>query len=98
MKKRQIDPKSLQTQFLPKRIDKTLDWFEKSRDIWKDKCLQAKLELKMKTLSVKRLHDGRDKWKLRAKQSAMIIQQLKNEKENILKECENLKKRVSNKD
>jgi len=87
-----INPKLIKTRLLPKRIDKTLDWLEASRDVWKDKCLTAKLALKMKTLSIKRLRDSRDKWKNQTKQFAITIQQIQNERENYIKEIENLKR------
>ena len=58
-----IDLEYANTRFVSKRIDKTLNWPIASRDAWKEKCLKAKLELKMRTLSVKRLQDGRNKWK-----------------------------------
>jgi hypothetical protein len=87
----------IQTQILPKRIDKTIDWLIKSRDVWKEKCLKAKLDLKMRSLSVKRLRDGRDKWKYQSKQKATIIQQMENTLEEYLKETEKLKEELNRK-
>jgi hypothetical protein len=81
----------------PKRVDKLLDWRKKSRDVWKEKCLTAKLELKMKTLAVKRLHIGREDWKYRAKQAETKIQQIENERNGHLKEIEKLKKELISK-
>jgi hypothetical protein len=92
-----INPELIQNQLLPKRIDKTLDWLIKSRDGWKEKCLKAKLELKMRSLSVKRLRDGRDKWKYQSKQAATIIQQMENTLEECFKETQMLKKELNRK-
>lgn len=89
--------KYTQTRCLPKRIDKALDWLEKSREVWKDKCVVAKLDLKKKTLSVKRLRDGRDEWKYRAQQATMTAKQLKSEREAFLVEIEQLKQELSRK-
>lgn len=94
-KTQKTSPEHTQTRFLPKRIDKTLDWLEQSRDIWKDKCLVAKLELKKKTLSVKRLRDARDKWKQQVKQVVKIVQQLKNEYKKSLADIEKLKQELA---
>ena len=87
-------PESTQTRLLPIRLDKTLDWLEKSRDSWKDKCLQTKLGLKMKTLSAKRLRGGRDKWKQEAKEASIKIKQMEEERENLIKEIEKLNKKL----
>jgi chromosome segregation ATPase len=48
---------------LPDRIDKTLNWLEKSRDSWRDKTKIAKDKLKKKTLAVKRARETRDEYK-----------------------------------
>lgn len=92
-----INPQLTQNQLLPKRIDKTLDWLIKSRDVWKEKCLKAKLELKIRSLSVKRLREGRDKWKYQSKQTAETVQQLENTLQECLKETEILKKELNRK-
>ena len=82
----------IQTRSMPSRMDKALEWLEKSRDVWKRKCLAAKLNLKIKALSVKRLRDGRDTWKQRAKQAVMTIQEMKNSENLYLKEVDQLKR------
>lgn len=48
---------------LPTRVDKALDWLAFSRDKWKEKCKNSKLQLKRQTLAVKRLRISRDVWK-----------------------------------
>lgn len=44
---------------VPLRADKTIAWLTESRDQWKQKCLQAKLQLKRQTLALKRTREGR---------------------------------------
>ena len=44
---------------LAKRVDKTLQWLEVSRDQWKQKAKDAKEELKKRTLAVRRAQDDR---------------------------------------
>jgi hypothetical protein len=44
---------------IPLRADKAIAWLTESRDQWKQKCLQAKLQLKRQTLALKRARDGR---------------------------------------
>jgi septal ring factor EnvC (AmiA/AmiB activator) len=46
--------------FFPSRIDKTLEWFEESRDSWKEKAKVAKDDLKKKKLALKRARSGRN--------------------------------------
>ena len=48
---------------LPKRVDKTLQWLEKSRDTWKEKAIETKASLKKQKLAVKRARGGRDLFK-----------------------------------
>jgi hypothetical protein len=49
---------------LPARLDKTLAWLEESREKWKQKCKETKLQLKRQTFAIKRLKEGRNNWKL----------------------------------
>lgn len=46
------------------RTDKTIAWLMESRDRWKCKCLQAKLQLKRQALALKRARDGRLQMKI----------------------------------
>ena len=50
---------------LPKRVDKALTWLTNSRDSWKEKCIETKLDLKRQTQENKRVKTSRDEWKLR---------------------------------
>lgn len=47
----------------PIRADKTIAWLIESRDQWKQKCLRAKIQLKQKTLALKRVREGRSQLK-----------------------------------
>ncbi len=68
---------------LPKRVDKTLQWFEKSRESWKEKTKESKEELKKKTLAVKRAREGR-------KQAQQSLQKQRRQAQELLiqKDCE----------
>lgn len=97
-KKEENNIKHPQTRILPKRIDKTLDWLEQSRDGWKSKCIEAKSDLKVKTLKVKRLRDGKDAWKQRVKESTKEIHAIKGARDACSKEIERLKAELNAKD
>jgi hypothetical protein len=70
---------------LPIRVDKALAWLARSRDIWKEKCGQAKLLLKRQTFAVKRLKESRNAWRFsciqlkkelsQSKETIFILQQ-----------------------
>lgn len=47
------------SKFTSGRIDKTIEWLNLSRDTWKEKCLEAKLQLKRQNLATKRAREGR---------------------------------------
>lgn len=65
---------------LPTRVDKALAWLADSRNKWKEKCKETKLQLKRQTFAVKRLKDNRNDWKL---SSIRLKQQLIESKEKI---------------
>lgn len=48
---------------LPVRVDKALQWFEESRDSWKNKTIETKYELQKQKIAVKRAREGRDSLK-----------------------------------
>ena len=87
-----------QTRTLPKRIDKTIDWLEQSRDGWKNRCIECKSDLKVKTLAVKRLRDGKDVLKQRVKAATKEIHTIKSERDACSKEIERLKAELSAKE
>lgn len=97
-KKKETNLDHSQARILPRRMDKTLDWLEQSRDVWKNKCIEAKSDLKMKTLKVKRLRDGKDLWKLRLRESTKEIRVIKNARDAYSKEIERLKAELNAKD
>lgn len=82
---------------VPVRADKTIAWLTESRDQWKKKCLQAKTQLKRKTLALKRVRDGRSQLKhlLRSeqKQNRKHALTVKTQKDQISE----LKKKLSSK-
>lgn len=49
---------------LPKRVDKALEWLTYSRNGWKEKCTETKLNLKRQAQENKRVKASRDEWKL----------------------------------
>ena len=57
--------KSYNENNLPQRVDKTIAWLINSRDGWKDKCIETKLNLKRQTQENKRVRGSRDELKLR---------------------------------
>jgi chromosome segregation ATPase len=97
-KKIKDDLSNSKTRNLPNRIDKTLDWLEQSREVWKSKCIKAKSDLKVKTLKVKRLSDRKDLWKQRVKQSTKEINIIQDALEASSKEIERLKAELNSKD
>lgn len=54
----------LNTSPVKHRTDKTIAWLIESRDEWKLKCMQAKLQLKRQTLALKRSRDVRSQQKI----------------------------------
>lgn len=69
-------PTARTTARTPKRIDKTLQWLEESRDSWKDKTQTSKAKLKVTTLALKRAREDRSK----------CVEELKKERRNNLEE------------
>jgi hypothetical protein len=64
----------------PNRVDKTLAWLTRSRDIWKEKCIKTKLFLKRQTFAAKRLKEGRNTWRIT---SIRLKQELSQSKKTI---------------
>jgi len=60
---------------------KLLNFFEKSRDGWKAKCLAAKRKGKALANNVAALTKSRDRWKVLARQHRDEIEQLRQELE-----------------
>jgi len=63
MEKTQLKTRPAESE-LPKRVDKTLVWLANSRDKWKEKCIETKLQLKRQILAAKRARESREKWKV----------------------------------
>ncbi len=60
-------------------IKKLAQFFEKSRDKWKTKCLQAKQRIKSLHTKVADLRASRERWKKEAKQLRVEVAQLRSE-------------------
>lgn len=58
---------------------KLLRFFERSRDNWKRKCLEAKVTVKRLSNRVRQLETSRNLWKERAKQSEEQLRQIREE-------------------
>jgi chromosome segregation ATPase len=91
------------------RLNKKVDWLSVSRDSWKEKTKEAKDELKIKNLAVKRARESREDFKnkfaqeeqklIEAKKLLVMkdleIVELKKQLEGASKEVSNLKKKLS---
>jgi predicted nucleic acid-binding Zn-ribbon protein len=62
---------------------KLLRFFERSRDGWKRKCLEAKATVKRLSNHVRQLEASRDFWRKRAEQSEAALRQAKDEWEAL---------------
>lgn len=80
-----------------KRIDKTLNWLEYSREQWKEKCMEAKLQLKRQTLATKRVREGRVNLKNELRLAQNRIKELESISEQQSKQIDELKKKCSSK-
>ena len=60
---------------------KLLEFFQKSRDGWKAKCLAAKRKAKALANNVAALQKSRERWKALARQQRSQLQQLQGELE-----------------
>jgi hypothetical protein len=82
---------------ISQRIDKTIEWLEQSRDQWKVKCLEAKLQLKRQTLATKRAREGRSDLKDELKEARERILELESISEKQARQLDDLKKKYSSK-
>lgn len=60
-----------------------LDWFQRSRDKWKRKYLEAKAELKKFKVRVLDVNRSRDRWKEKAKATERELEALQEELERL---------------
>lgn len=75
--KTDISTKTFNENDLPKRVDKTIAWLVDSRDSWKEKCIEAKKDLKIKTQDCKRINESRNDWKLKNIRLKVELSELK---------------------
>jgi chromosome segregation ATPase len=71
---------------------KLVKFFEKSRNQWKAKCLEAKSKVKQLKNKVRFLEESRQQWKSRTKELKEELAQMKAKEQAREKEEENLKK------
>ena len=75
-----------------RRLDRSLRWLEFSRDSWKEKCLASKLQLKIKTLGLKRARKSGDNLRLKLKAQSKNAARLQSELNGAHDEIERLKR------
>jgi len=85
-------------------VRKLARFFEKSRDLWKAKCREAKKAIKYLKNRVRFLEESRDRWKKRARELEAQVQQMKvearesNEKQETLEPGEPQEELVDDRD
>jgi predicted nucleic acid-binding Zn-ribbon protein len=62
-------------------VRKLMRFFERSRDKWKERCLEAKRRIKLLHTKVADLRASRERWKEEAKQLRVEVARLRNELE-----------------
>ena len=62
-------------------LKKLVQFFERSRNQWKEKCLQAKLRVKRLQTNVLDVEASREEWKRRAKEAQAEVARLQAELE-----------------
>ena len=75
------------------RTDKTIEWLNHSRDVWKEKCLEAKLQLKRQNLATKRAREGRMLLKSELKKLQEHVDKLEAQLEDRDKQLNEIKKK-----
>jgi chromosome segregation ATPase len=63
----------------PVRLDKTIDWLNKSRDKWKDKTQMTKAQLKVAKQAQARARESRQEWRAKyeelEQQQSMLLEE-----------------------
>ena len=65
---------------------KLAQFFERSRDLWKTRCVQAKYRVKLLHTKVADLTKSRQRWKSEAKHLRSEVQELQDEVERLQSE------------
>ena len=65
------------------RLKVLLEFFRRSRDQWKEKCLSAKMALKKANNLIRWLETSRDTWKAKAKKLEAEVRQLREEQKTM---------------
>lgn len=76
---------------------KLVHFFEKSRNQWKAKCLDAKATVKGLNNRIRFLERSKEHWKSKVKELEKAVEQLKAEERTREQEIEALKKSILNK-
>ena len=76
----------------PKRI--LLRFFEKSRDKWKDKCKEAKYQIKLLRNKIRYLEKNKTAFKNKVKGLESELLQMKDNEKRMADEIEQLKKKL----
>jgi predicted nucleic acid-binding Zn-ribbon protein len=64
-------------------IGKLVKFFERSRDRWKAKCLDAKHENKLLSNQARAVMKSRESWKRKAKEAQLQVRKLERELEEL---------------
>ncbi len=65
------------------RLKVLMEFFRRSRDQWKEKCLAAKAALKKANNLIRWLETSRDTWKAKAKELEAEVRQLREEQKTM---------------
>ena len=74
---------------------KLVKFFEKSRNKWKDKCQQAKYQIKLLRNKIRYLEKSKSLSKNRVQELEAELEQMKSNEKQLLEEIERLKKNLS---
>ena len=65
------------------RLKVLMEFFRRSRDQWKEKCLSTKATLKKANNLIRWLETSRDTWKAKAKELETEVRQLREEQKTM---------------
>ena len=75
-------------------LRKLVGFFKKSRDRWKEKCQQAKYQLKLFKRKFGNLQKSRDQWQKRYQEAETQCEQLQAQREHLQAQNQNLQAQV----
>lgn len=71
---------------------KLVKFFETSRDKWKEKCLEAKYQIKLLKIKIRNLENSKAKYKNHAKEYEAKVAKLEKQARKMEQEIQELKK------